>query len=235
MNFLGRVFDWFTTASHWRGDAGIPHRLLEHVEISGAAVLTAALIALPIGIGLGHVRKGGAIAVNVANVGRALPSLALLIIFQGFLGIGVRPAYAAMVALALPPMLTNSYVGMRDVDRDIREAARGMSMSGMQTMWRVELPLASPLIVAGVRTAAVNVIATATLAAIIAGGGLGRFIVDGLAQRDSPQVFGGSVLVALLSIVTEVSLGRIQRRLTARSATVPDGPREEEITHALVP
>lgn len=235
MDFLARVVDWFTTSAHWHGATGIPHRLWEHVLISGAAVLTAAVVALPIGIALGHFRRGGALAVNVANVGRALPSLALLIIFQDLLGIGTPPAYAAMVALALPPMLTNAYVGMRDVDRDVRDAARGMGMSGAQSLRRVELPLAMPLIVAGVRTAAVNVVATATLAAIIAGGGLGRFIVDGLAQQDYPQVFGGALLVALLSIATEVSLGLAQRRLTAPSTTVAAGPREEELTHALVP
>ena len=235
MNFLGRVVDWFTTAAHWQGDTGVPHRLLEHMQISLAAVLTAALIALPIGVGLGHLRRGGVLATNVANVGRALPSLALLIVFQGIFGIGTKTAYAAMVALALPPMLTNSYVGMRDVDRDVREAAKGMGMSGRQTLWRVELPMAAPLILAGVRTAAVNVIATATLAAIVAGGGLGRFIVDGLAQQDSPQVFAGALLVAVLSIVTDAVLGWIQRRLVASSATVPGGRPEEEITHALVP
>jgi osmoprotectant transport system permease protein len=235
MDFLGRVVQWFTTAAHWRGPGGVPTRLLEHVEISVAAVIAAGAIAVPLGLFLGHVRKGGAVAVNVANVGRALPSLALLILFQDIFGLGARPAFVAMFALALPPMLTNTYIGVRDVDADVREAARGMGMRGSEILWRVELPLALPLVVAGVRTASVNVIATATLAAIVAGGGLGRFIVDGLAQQDTPQAFAGAFLVALLAIGTEVVLGAVQRRLMRRSATVPGVDREEETVHALVP
>jgi osmoprotectant transport system permease protein len=235
VNFLSRVVDWFTTASHWRGEGGVPHRLVEHVEISAGAVITAIVIAFPIALVLGHLRRGGFLAVNVANVGRALPSLALLILAQDMFGIGARPAYVALVALALPPIMTNTYIGVRDVDADARDAARGMGMSGRQMMFRVELPLALPLIVAGVRTAAVNVVATATLAAIIAGGGLGRFIVDGLAQQDTPQAFAGALLVAALAVLTEVTLGGVQRRLTARSATVAAGQREEELLHALVP
>jgi osmoprotectant transport system permease protein len=235
MDFLGRVIEWFTTASHWRGSAGVPARLAEHAEISLAAVVTAAVVAIPIGLTLGHIRKGGAVAVNVANVGRALPSLALLILFQDVFGLGSKPAYAAMVALALPPMLTNTYIGVRDVDADVREAARGMGMRGREILLKVELPLALPLVVAGLRTASVNVIATATLAAIVAGGGLGRFIVDGLAQQDTPQAFAGAFLVAVVAIGTEVALGAIQRRLTRRSATVAGVQREEELVHALVP
>lgn len=235
MDFLGRVIEWMTTASHWRGSGGVPSRLFEHVQISLAAVLTAAAIAIPLGLFLGHVRKGGAIAVNVANVGRALPSLALLILFQDVFGLGAKPAYAAMLALALPPMLTNTYIGVRDVDNDIREAARGMGMRGTQILWRVELPLALPLVVAGLRTASVNVIATATLAAIVAGGGLGRFIVDGLAQQDNAQAFAGAFFVAVLAIGTEVALAALQRRLVRRSATVAAVQPEEALAHALVP
>jgi osmoprotectant transport system permease protein len=233
MDFLGKVFDWFTTSAHWHGAGGVPQRLVEHVELSVAAVLTAALVALPVGLILGHLRRGGVVALNVANVGRALPSLALLIIAQDFFGIGARPAYVALVALALPPMVTNTFIGVRDVDADVREAARGMGMRGPQVLLRVELPLAMPLVVAGIRTAAVNVVATATLAAIIAGGGLGRFIVDGLAQQDSAQAFAGALLVAVLAVVTEAGLGLLQRRLAARSATVPDGQSEKELVHAL--
>ena len=214
----------------------MPHRLLEHVELSAGAVLTAAVIALPIGLVLGHLRKGGAVAVNVANVGRALPSLALLILAQDIFGIGVRPAYVALVALALPPIVTNTFIGVRDVDADVREAARGMGMRGSQMLWRVELPLAMPLVVAGVRTAAVNVVATATLAAIIAGGGLGRFIVDGVAPAATPcKCSPAPCSWPCVATVTEGALGLLQRRLAARSATVADGPLQEELVHALVP
>ncbi len=235
MDFVARVFEWFTTATHWQGEGGVPQRVLEHVELSAGAVLTAAAIALPIGLTLGHLRRGGVVAVNVANVGRALPSLALLILAQDLFGIGARPAYVALVALAIPPMVTNTFIGIRDVDADVREAARGMGMRGGQVLWRVELPLGLPLVIAGVRTAAVNVVATATLAAIIAGGGLGRFIVDGLAQQDTPQAFAGALLVAVLAVGTEGGFGLLQRRIAARSATVRGGPREEELVHALVP
>src|SRR4051794_5863521 len=200
MHYLADVFDWFTTTAHWHGSTGVPHRLLEHVELSAGAILTAAVIALPVGLVLGHLRRGGFVAINIANVGRAIPSFAILVIAESILGIGAKPAYVALVALAIPPMVTNTFIGVRDVDDDVREAARGMGMSGTQMLWRVELPLAAPLVIAGIRTSAVNVVATATLAAVIAGGGLGRFIVDGLAQQDFPQLLAGVLLVAVLSI-----------------------------------
>jgi osmoprotectant transport system permease protein len=232
---LGDLAAWFSTAAHWRGTGGIPQRLWEHVQLSGAAVLTALVIALPIGLVLGHLNKGGFVALNVANIGRAVPSIGVLVLAQSAFGIGEMPAYVALVALAIPPVVTNAFIGVRDVDADIREAARGMGMTARQVLRRVELPLAAPLIVAGIRTAAVQVVATATLAALIAGGGLGRFIVDGLAQRDTGQLLGGAILVAVLSVATEAGLGRVQRRMAARSATVADGQVEEELAYALVP
>ena len=235
MHYLADVFHWFTTTAHWHGSTGVPHRLLEHIELSAGAVLTAAAIALPVGLVLGHLRRGGFVAINIANVGRAVPSFAILVIAESVLGIGAKPAYIALVALAIPPMVTNTFIGVRDVDDDVRQAARGMGMSGAQMLRRVELPLAAPLVIAGIRTSAVNVVATATLAAVIAGGGLGRFIVDGLAQQDFPQLLAGVVLVALLSIATEASLGLAQRRATAPSATVPGDQVEEELAHAIVP
>lgn len=211
MEFFADVIRWFTEAEHWQGGAGVIHRLVEHVTMSGASVLVACLIALPVGIWLGHTGRGGAIAVNVSNVGRAIPSFAILVLAAQAVGIGWKPAFVALVALGIPPMVTNSYVGMREVDADVRESAVGMGMTGGQSLWRVELPVALPLIMAGIRTAAVQVVATATLAALVAWGGLGRFIVDGLAQRDFVQVFAGATLVAALSILTEVGLSLLQR------------------------
>lgn len=216
MEFLGDVLDWFATGSHWRGNAGAVHRLVEHVTMSGASVLVAALFALPLGIWLGHTGRGGALAINVSNVGRAIPSFAILVIAAQIVGIGWKPAFAALVALAIPPMVTNSYVGVRGVDPDVRESARGMGMTGAEALWRVELPIALPLVMTGVRTAAVQVVATATLAALVAWGGLGRFIVDGIAQRDFVQLFAGSVLVAALSIATELALAGLQRLIVPR-------------------
>ncbi len=184
MHFLGDVIGWLTTASHYRGDSGIPHRMFEHVAMSAGAVLISLVIALPIGLGLGHRGKGGTVAINASNVGRALPSFGVLVLFaslfglRGWPGFGARPALIALVLLGIPPIVTNAYVGMRGVDADVRDAARGMGMTGLQSMVRIEIPIALPLVMAGVRTSAVQVVATATLAAETAWGGLGRYIVD---------------------------------------------------------
>ena len=228
MSFLSDVVAWFSTASHWQGEAGVPHRLFEHVAMSAAALVAAAAVALPAGIWLGHRGRGGWLVLNLANVGRAVPSLAILALAQqaiglsGWPGFGARPALIALVALAVPPLVSSAYVGMREVDADVREAAQGMGMTGGQLLRRVELPLALPLVMAGVRTAAVQVVATATLAAVTAWGGLGRFIVDGFAQRDDVQVFAGALLVAVLAIVTELSVAGLQRLV------VPAGLRTRE-------
>jgi len=214
MNFLVRVAHWFTTAAHWRGAGGIPHRLEEHVAMSVAAVVTAALVAVPFGLALGHGRRGGVIGVNLSNIGRALPSFAILVFAYQVFGLGALPPYITLVALAIPPMVTNAYIGVRGIDPDIVDAARGMGMTGLDVLRRVEAPLAAPLVMAGVRTAGVQVVATATLAAVIAWGGLGRFIVDGFAQRDDVQVFAGALLVAALAFAAELSLGALQRAVT---------------------
>jgi osmoprotectant transport system permease protein len=220
MNFLGQVVRWFLDGNHWQGDFGIPNRLLEHLSMSAASLAAAAIIALPIGVALGHFGRGGNVAINVSNVGRAIPSFALLVLAVQLVGIGALPAFIALVALGIPPMVTNSYVGMREVDADVREAAKGMGMRQRAILLRVELPIAVPLIMAGIRTSAVNIVATATLAALVAWGGLGRFIIDGFSQRDTVQIFAGAVLVALLSIGVELGLSAAQR------LTVPRGLRQ---------
>lgn len=214
MSFLLDVVRWFLNPAHWRGEFGVPHRLLEHVQMSLAATAVAALIALPIGLLLGHLGRGGPLAINVSNVGRALPSLAILVIAVQVAGIGATPAFLALVALAIPPMVTNSYVGMRDVDDQLRDAAKGLGMGELRILFTIELPNAIPVVMAGVRTAGVQVVATATLAALVAWGGLGRFIVDGLSTRDFVQVFAGALLVAALSAATELILSLLQRLLT---------------------
>jgi osmoprotectant transport system permease protein len=214
VRFLADVVRWFLDPAHWQGTAGIPNRLLEHLQMSLAATVTAALIALPIGLALGHYGRGGALAINVSNVGRAVPSFAILVLAVQALGIGAIPAYLALVALAVPPMMTNAFVGMRDVDPQLRDAARGLGMRAYQVLLRVELPNALPVVMAGVRTSGVQVVATATLAALVGWGGLGRFIIDGLSQRDFVQVFAGAVLVAALSAAAELALAALQRLLT---------------------
>lgn len=232
---LADLVDWFTTAANWEGDFGVPHRMYEHVVMSVGATAAAAALAVPIGVALGHGGRRGAagtIAINAANVGRAIPSYGILVLFalvfglSGWPGFGARPAFVALVALAIPPMLTNTYIGVRDVDANARDAARGMGMTGRQILRRVELPLAVPLIFTGLRTSAVQVVATATLAAATAWGGLGRFIVDGFAQRDNPQIIAGALLVGLLSVITEASLAFVQGLLAPSRAA--DRPQQDD-------
>jgi osmoprotectant transport system permease protein len=219
---VANVERWFTDSAQWHGPAAIPHRVFEHLVMSGAAVATAVVIALPIGLVFGHTRRGGTTAVNVANAGRAIPSFALLVVGFELLkgvklfGLGALPAYFALVALAIPPIILNAVVGLRQVDAEIKEAARGMGMTGGQVLRRVELPMAVPLIMAGVRTAGVQVVATATLAAVVGWGGLGTYIVGGLDQQDKVQLVAGALMVALLALVTEIGLGAAQRGLTPR-------------------
>jgi osmoprotectant transport system permease protein len=224
MKALGDLVHWLTDPANWQGPHGIPVRLLEHIELSAISLIVALLIALPIALYLGHTGRWGFIAINVANVGRALPSLALLafglvIAISLGLGLGFWPTVFMLVPLAIPPIVTNAYVAVREVDRDIVEAARGMGLSEGQILKSIEVPLGLPVILSGIRTAAVNVVATATLGALVAGGALGRFIVDGLALQEYDQLMAGAVLVALLAVATEVSFAALER------ATVPPGMR----------
>lgn len=212
MRFAADVVRWFTDPSHWQGVDGVPNRMAEHVAMSGASLLAAALVAVPLGLVLGHRGGAGAVAINVSNVGRAIPSFALLVIAAQVIGIGAGPAFVALVALSVPPMVTGSYVGVRTVDAEVVEAARGMGMTGRQLLWQVELPVALPLVLGAVRTAAVQVVATATLAAVVAWGGLGRFIVDGLARRDFVATTAGALVVAALAVTTELVLAAVARR-----------------------
>lgn len=216
MDFLATVAAWFADPAHWSGEDGIPVRVWEHVQLSGLAVGIAAAIALPLGLYLGHTGRGGFVAINVANLGRALPSLALIALglvasIALSLGLGFWPTLFALLPLALAPILTNTFVAVRAVDRDTVEAARGMGLRERQIVRRIELPLALPLILGGIRTASVNVIATATLGALVAGGALGRYIVDGLALQEYDRLFAGALLVALLAILTEAGFGIFAR------------------------
>jgi osmoprotectant transport system permease protein len=223
MEFLAEVVGWFTDPGNWSGDDGVPVRVAEHLLLSGVPLAVALLVGVPLGTWIGHTGRGATAVINVANLGRAVPSLAILVIaFQLVLpplvGAGVRreaPEVAtgiAMIALAVPPLVTNTYVGIADLDRELIEAGRGMGMRGIQLLRGVELPLALPVVLAGARTAAVQVVATATLGAVIGTGGLGRYIVDGIAQRRYPEVFAGALLVALTSIATELVFTWLQRR-----------------------
>ena len=230
MTFLLSVAQWLTDPAHWQGSDGIPVRLAQHVQLSAESVALGALIALPIGIVLGHFGRFGNLAINISNIGRAVPSFGLLVIAFQVLGLGDGPIILALTALAIPPMVTNSYVALREVDPEIREAARGMGYRALAQLLRVELPLAVPLIMAGIRTSAVQVVATATLAALIAGGGLGRYIVDGLAQQIYAKEFAGAVLVAGLALTTEVSLLTLERVLVPRGIRLLKAPASHRAT-----
>lgn len=224
MGFLINVWRWFADPVQWSGPDGIPQRLWEHLQISAESVAIGALIALPLGIALGHYGRFGNLAINISNVGRAVPSFALLVIAFQIFGLGNLPIIISLAALAIPPMVTNSYVALREVDPDVKDAARGMGYRELAQLLRVELPLAVPLVMAGIRTSAVQVVATATLAALIAGGGLGRFVIDGLAQQNYVMLFAGALLVGLLAMATELSLSGLERVLVPRGIRLLKAP-----------
>ena len=216
MSFLQTILLWFRDPANWTGSDGIPTRLSEHIRISAEALVIGAVIALPIGIVLGHYGRFGNLAINISNVGRAVPSFGLLVISFQVFGLGDIPILVALTALAIPPIVTNSYVALSGVDPDIKDAARGMGYRELAQLVRVELPLAVPLVMAGIRTSAVQVVATATLAAIVGGGGLGRYIIDGYAQQIYVKVAAGALLVALLALATELVLAGVERVLVPR-------------------
>lgn len=230
MSNLINVLRWFLDPAHWTGSDGIPIRLLQHVQLSAESVLIGALIALPTGILLGHYGRFGNLAINVSNVGRAVPSFGILVIAFQVFGLGDLPIIISLTALAIPPMVTNTYVALREVDADIKEAARGMGYREFTQILRVELPLAVPLIMAGVRTSAVQVVATATLAALIAGGGFGRYVIDGLDQQNYTKLFAGAILVALLALATELALSTAERVLVPRGIRLLRAPVAQRAT-----
>ena len=215
MDAIAALLAWIANREHWSGPSGVPNRLVEHIELSALAMLLAIVIALPIGLWIGHTGKLALVAVAVANLGRAVPSYALLLMLFPFFGFGFSTALPALVLLAIPPMLTNTYTGIREVERDLVEAGRGMGMSERKLLTAVEVPIALPVIMAGIRTAAVQVVATAGLAALVAGGGLGRFIVDGFGLQDGGQLLAGAILVAGLAILVERVLTIVEGRMVS--------------------
>jgi osmoprotectant transport system permease protein len=215
-HFLHQLADWFENGSHWHGSNGIPVLLWATVKISAEAVLIALAIALPVALFLGHIGRGGFLAINVTNVGRAVPAIAVLIISVQLFGIGTPPALVTLVVLSLPPIMTNAYTGMRQVDPDVVDAARGMGMTGWQVLWRVEWPTALPMVAGGVRTAAVQAVATVTLAAYVAYSCLGSLIVEGFSVGDQVQVVAGALLVVIVALCTEGGLAGLQRLLVPR-------------------
>ncbi len=228
MDGITGAFGWLTDPAHWQGADGIPTRFVQHVQLSALAVLVALAIALPVAFYTGHTGRGGALAVNVAGLGRAIPSYALLIVLFPLLGFGIITPLVALVLLSIPPILANTHVGLRGVDREMVDAARGMGMRESQVLTRVELPAALPVVMAGIRTAAVAAVATATLAALIAGGGFGRYIVDGFALQDQAMLVSGAILVALLAVVTERGLTFAERRMVSPGIRLASGTGGQE-------
>ncbi|MEV5752042.1 ABC transporter permease [Actinoallomurus sp. NPDC052308] len=219
MNLTDQIraaWTWLTASAHWSGGDGIPHRLLEHLGYSALALVVAALIALPLGALVGHTGRGGFAVVTVANFARAIPTLGLVLLVVTVTSIGLTPVIIPLIALATPPILVNTYEGVRGVDNDVKDAARGMGMTGPGILLKAELPVAMPLILLGLRTAAIQVVATATIAAYAGIGGLGRYIVDGLARKDYPSVVGGSVLVVLLAVLVQLAFVGIRRAVVSR-------------------
>ena len=214
MNAYGDAFAWLADPGHWPGPDGIAVRVGEHLAYTGLTLLIALVLALPAGLLIGHTGRGAALVIPFTGALRALPTLGLVIVLALGLGIGLLAPLVALVILALPPILAGAYAGLGSVDRATVEAARAVGMTGWQLLWQVEVPLALPLIVAGVRAACLQLIATWTVAAYLAVGGLGRFIYDALPVRDYAQMLAGSILVIVLALLADGLFAIVQRLLT---------------------
>jgi osmoprotectant transport system permease protein len=197
-----------------------PEKLREHIVLSIVALLVAIVIALPVAVLIRNTRLGAAVAINIGNVGRAVPSLAILALALPLLGIGFRTALVALAALAIPPILINASTGLREVDKGIIDAARGMGLSGRQILSGIQLPIAAPVIFAGIRTSAVQTVASATLATFVGAGGLGDLIVEGLQRRGPEILLAGALAVAILAIITEIGFGLLERAFTPKGLKI---------------
>ena len=225
MEFLSELAAWFTDPQNWQGIDGIPNRTWEHIQMTVLASGAAALVDIPSAIVLAHRRIGGILVVAAVNIGRAVPSfaivaLALPISIRVGLGLGFWPTFIALLFLAVPPMFSNTYAGIASVDTALVEAARGMGLTDRQIMVRIETPVASPVIVAGMRVAVVQVVATATLGALVAWGGLGRYIIDGFAVQNLAEVAAGGILVGILAIATELGFSGLERWATPKGVRI---------------
>jgi osmoprotectant transport system permease protein len=215
VSFFSYAWDWITSSANWQGSDSIPHQVLAHIGYSALPLLIAAVIAIPAGVAIGH--RGGRLAnvvINVANAWRSIPTLGLLILLAVFLGFSALTWLLPLVVLAIPPILINAAAGVAGVDPGVRDAATGVGMTTWQQIIRVEVPIAVPLILLGLRTSAIFVVATATIAAYIGLGGLGRFIFDGLASNEYGPVAGGALLVVFLAVLVLVLFTALTRLLT---------------------
>lgn len=220
--FLTFFLHWLTSPAQWSGPDGVPARVGEHVYYTVVALVIAIVLALPVGLYTGHTGRGGFLAASVANFARALPTIGLLVIIVQGMGIGLVPPLIVLVALAVPPVLINTYEGIRGVDAELKDAARGVGMTGSEVLFRVELPAAMPLILLGLRTAAIQIVATATVAAYVGLGGLGRFIFDGLSRQDYQALAGGTVFAVLLALAVSLVFMLLRRLLVPRGVRLQE-------------
>lgn len=216
MSLFGDALSWLDDRAHWRGDQGLLHLALLHLRVTGLALIVALVVGLGLGVGLGHLRRGGVAVTVIANVSRAVPTIGLLYLLATAPQFGVHPrtAITALALFAIPPILTNAYTGMTTVDPEAVEAARGLGMGERQVLTRVELPLALPLIAAGIRNSVLQTFATATLAAFVGNPTLGTLIQVGQALQQQDQVLGAAIAIAVLAVVLDLLLGRLQAAVT---------------------
>lgn len=218
MNLFLDALAWLADPAQWTGPGGVPTRVLQHLAITAAAVGVATVLALPTGILIGHTRKGAGIVGAIAGAARAIPTLGLLTLLGLALGIGLKAPLLALIVLAIPSVLAGAYAGVQNVDTAVSGAARAIGMSPRQVIFQVELPLASPVIIGGLRAATLQVVATATLAAYTADFGLGRYLFSGLKSRDYAEMLAGALLVAALALLLELALAAAQREAANRIA-----------------
>lgn len=211
MNLVAQGWQWLTDPAHWTGIAGIPNRLAEHVSVTFAALVVAAIIAIPAGLIIGHTRRGAAVVGAITGGVRAIPTLGLLTLLGLWLGIGIEAPFIALVVLAIPSLLVGAYSGVEAIDTHTPQAAQAIGMRSAQVLLTVELPLALPVIVGGLRAATLQLVATTTLAAYTADTGLGRYIFSGLKTRDYAEMLGGAVLVIVVAVILELILATCQR------------------------
>ncbi|HLU27794.1 MAG TPA: ABC transporter permease subunit [Glycomyces sp.] len=230
MSLFTDALAWLGDAAHWQGPGGVPNRTLQHLAITAGSVGAAVAVALPTGILIGHTRRGAGLVGAVTGAARAIPTLGLLTLFGLAYGIGLQASAAALVVLAIPSVLAGAYAGVQSVDAATVSAAKAVGMRPHQVILRVELPLASPVILGGVRAATLQVMATATLAAYIADFGLGRYLFAGLKSRDYPQMLAGALLVAALALILELAFAAAQRGAARRLADParPAGPSDTD-------
>ncbi|WP_409484452.1 ABC transporter permease [Arsenicicoccus dermatophilus] len=229
---ISSLLHWLSDPASWSGPEGIPTRVVEHLACTALTVTLAALIAVPAGLWVGHTGRGKRVVVNLLNGARSIPTLGLLFLAILLLGPHLSgdaaflvPVVLVLVVLAVPPILAGTVSGVEQVDPAARDAAKGMGMTGLQVLRQVEIPCAMPLLVSGLRSATMQVIATATVAATVSIGGLGRYLIDGQAAHDYARMAGGGVLVAVLALVVDLLLGLVQRLVVSRGLTGGTGPR----------